>query len=72
MLVTSKLANSRLPGANLLVRPVTEPGVTSVKVYLPGRVSKTLWYDVDSYKAIPADGYMHQEVNMGKVILILV
>lgn len=51
----------------MLVRPVVEQGVSSVKVYLPGKDSDTMWYDVDSYHAHPANGYFTQDVPMSKV-----
>ena len=54
-------------GDKLLIRPVLEAGVSNVKVYLPGRESHTIWYDVDSYQAYPANGYMNVDVNIAKV-----
>lgn len=51
----------------LLVRPVVEKGVTSVKVYLPGKDSNTIWYDADSYVAHVANGYINQAVTMAKI-----
>ncbi|KAM3968802.1 neutral alpha-glucosidase AB-like isoform 2-T2 [Aphomia sociella] len=56
-----------LLGDKLLVRPVLESGVSSVKVYLPGSDSQTLWYDVDSYQPHRANGYINQEVNIAKI-----
>ncbi|XP_072933966.1 neutral alpha-glucosidase AB [Epargyreus clarus] len=56
-----------LLGQNLLVRPVVEAGATSAKVYLPGRDSGVLWYDVDSYQVHRANGYFSQDVNIGKI-----
>ncbi|XP_045457347.1 neutral alpha-glucosidase AB [Melitaea cinxia] len=64
---TYTIDNEYLLGDKLLVRPVLEAGVTSVKVYLPGKDSQTIWYDVDSYHAFPANGYMNVEVNIAKV-----
>ncbi|KAJ0170469.1 hypothetical protein K1T71_013840 [Dendrolimus kikuchii] len=55
-----------LLGDKLLIRPVVEPGVSSVKVYLPGASTSTLWYDVDSYHAHKANGYFNQEVTISK------
>lgn len=54
-------------GNALLVRPVVEPGVSSVKVYLPGAASRTLWYDVDSYHAHHANGYLTYDVTLAKI-----
>ena len=48
-----------------------EAGVSNVKVYLPGRESHTIWYDVDSYQAYPANGYMNVDVNIAKVCFFL-
>lgn len=42
-------------------------GATSVKVYFPGKDSKTLWYDTDSYQAYPGNGYTTIDVNIAKV-----
>ncbi|GBP26287.1 Neutral alpha-glucosidase AB [Eumeta japonica] len=64
---TYTIDNQYLLGDKLLVRPVVEQGVTSVQVYLPGRESGTIWYDVDSYQAIPANGFFTQNVNMAKI-----
>ncbi|KAI5631088.1 glycosyl hydrolases family 31 domain-containing protein [Phthorimaea operculella] len=64
---TYTIDDQYLLGSSLLVRPVTEPGVTSVKVYLPGKDDNTLWYDVDSYRVHPALGYFNQEVTLSKI-----
>ncbi|KOB72666.1 Glucosidase II alpha-subunit [Operophtera brumata] len=55
-----------IDGNKLLIKPVVEPGATSVKVYLPGADSSTLWYDVDTYQAHPAAGYLNQPVTISK------
>eukprot|EP01050_Picozoa_sp_SAG11_P028490 SAG11_NODE_7632_length_1119_cov_0.878431_1_plen_188_part_10 len=39
------LSEQFIAGKDLLVKPVTAPGTTSLSVYLPGTAS-TLWYDV--------------------------
>lgn len=54
-------------GNTLLVRPVVEPGVSSVKVYLPGAASDTYWFDVDTYQVHKANGYINQDVSMSKI-----
>ncbi|XP_068624304.1 neutral alpha-glucosidase AB [Battus philenor] len=64
---TYTIDDQYLLGDKLLVRPVLEAGVKSVNVYLPGRDTNTLWYDVDSYQAHKANGYFSQEVNIAKV-----
>ncbi|XP_075987890.1 glucosidase 2 subunit alpha isoform X2 [Anticarsia gemmatalis] len=64
---TYTIDNEYLLGDKLLVHPVVEPGVTSVKVYLPGAETNTLWYDVDSYLAHKANGYFTQEVTLAKI-----
>ncbi|XP_063543327.1 neutral alpha-glucosidase AB isoform X2 [Cydia strobilella] len=66
---TFDIQDQYLLGDEFLVRPVTEPGVTSVKVYLPGKATRTLWYDVDSYHAHAANGYFTQDVNIAKIPL---
>ena len=40
-----------LAGADLLVKPVTSAGVTSMPVYFPG-TSSDLWYDVTTAKPV--------------------
>ncbi|XP_013145415.1 PREDICTED: neutral alpha-glucosidase AB [Papilio polytes] len=64
---TYTIDDQYLLGDKLLVRPVLEAGVKSVKVYLPGRETNTLWYDVDSYQVHKANGYFNQEVNLAKI-----
>ncbi|XP_050315758.1 neutral alpha-glucosidase AB [Anthonomus grandis grandis] len=39
-----------LVGHSVLARPVTDPGESSVKVYLPGE-SKAIWYDLEDFRA---------------------
>lgn len=64
---TYTIDNQYLLGDKLLVHPVVEPGVRSVKVYLPGASTHTVWYDVDSYHAHAANGYFTQEVTLSKI-----
>nr|BBD49479.1 alpha-glucosidase [Samia ricini] len=64
---TYTIDNEYLLGDKLLVRPVTEAGVTSVKVYLPGAESHTLWYDPDTYQQYQATGYINQPVTLSKI-----
>ncbi|KAJ8707977.1 hypothetical protein PYW08_010343 [Mythimna loreyi] len=64
---TYTIDDEYLLGNALLVRPVVEPGVTSVKVYLPGAASRTLWYDVDTYHAHHANGYLTYDVTLAKI-----
>ncbi|XP_041985617.1 neutral alpha-glucosidase AB [Aricia agestis] len=66
-LETYTIDEAYLLGDKLLISPVMEAGVTSVKVYLPGRESNTRWYDVDSYQTYEANGYMNVDVNINKV-----
>ncbi|CAG4975279.1 unnamed protein product [Colias eurytheme] len=64
---TYTIDDAYLLGDKLLIRPVVEPGVSSVKVYLPGIESRTLWYDVDTFQPHRANGYINQEVTMAKI-----
>ncbi|CAF4944893.1 unnamed protein product [Pieris macdunnoughi] len=64
---TYTIDDTYLLGDKLLIRPVVEPGVSSVKVYLPGRDSHTVWYDVDSFQRHEANGYFTQEVTISKI-----
>ncbi|KAF8356264.1 aagr-4, partial [Pristionchus pacificus] len=50
-----------LVGANLLVRPITEPGVKQVSLYLPGR--REIWYEWNTHKARPAPGAVQQPAD---------
>ncbi|XP_035450853.2 neutral alpha-glucosidase AB isoform X1 [Spodoptera frugiperda] len=64
---TYTIDDQYLLGNKLLVRPVVEPGVSNVKVYLPGAATRTLWYDVDTYHAYPANGYLTFDVTLSKI-----
>ncbi|XP_050680339.1 neutral alpha-glucosidase AB [Leptidea sinapis] len=64
---TYTIDNTYLLGDKLLVSPVVEAGVSSVKVYLPGRERRELWYDVDTFQQHSANGHIHQDVNIGKI-----
>ncbi|KAL4706126.1 hypothetical protein ACJJTC_012925 [Scirpophaga incertulas] len=64
---TFTIDDQYLLGDKLLVKPVVTQGATSVKVYLPGAESGTVWYDVDSYQAYAANGYMSVDVNLSKI-----
>nr|AXJ21599.1 glucosidase II alpha-subunit [Glyphodes pyloalis] len=56
-----------LLGNKLLVRPVTASKARSVPVYLPGKDTGTVWYDVDTYQRHLANGYIDQPVNIAKI-----
>ncbi|XP_026743419.1 neutral alpha-glucosidase AB-like isoform X1 [Trichoplusia ni] len=64
---TFTIDDQYLLGDKLLIRPVVQPGVSSVPVYLPGAAQRTLWYDVDSYHAHHAAGYFTQDVTISKI-----
>jgi len=49
-----------LVGKDLLVKPITSPGQTSVDVYFPGG-PKELWYDLDDFATVFHGG---QQVNI--------
>lgn len=55
---TFAMENQYLVGDNILVRPVTEPGVTQVSIYFPGE--EEVWFDRDTYEA-----FTHGSVNIG-------
>ncbi|KAF7271187.1 hypothetical protein GWI33_015912 [Rhynchophorus ferrugineus] len=48
--------NTALIGNSVLVRPVSEPGVTSVEVYLPGG-SNANWYDLSTFTLYHGGSY---------------
>lgn len=53
-------------GNSLLIRPVTEEGVSSVTVLLPGSSTGDIWYDVDTYQPLQP-GKLSQPVTISKV-----
>lgn len=63
---TFTIDNQYLLGDKLLVHPVVEPGASSVRVYFPGGAG-TRWYDVDTYRAAPGQGYAAQDVTLAKI-----
>ncbi|XP_048486007.1 neutral alpha-glucosidase AB [Plutella xylostella] len=64
---TYAIDDQYLLGDKLLVAPVFEEGATSRRVYLPGRESKTVWYDVDSYHATQAAGWINVDAGLSKI-----
>ncbi|XP_023954548.1 neutral alpha-glucosidase AB [Bicyclus anynana] len=64
---TFTIDNQYLLGDKLLIRPVLEQGVTSVKLYLPAKETSTLWYDVDSYQVVTANGWINLDVTITKI-----
>ncbi|CEF66342.1 Neutral alpha-glucosidase AB [Strongyloides ratti] len=52
-------------GNSLLVRPVTEPGVDQVSLYLPGR--NQIWYEWDNHKIRPAPGAVYTETPIDRI-----
>ncbi|XP_077284239.1 glucosidase 2 subunit alpha [Arctopsyche grandis] len=58
--------NEYLIGNYLLVRPVTEEGVSSVTVHLPGSSTGEIWYDVDTYQPLQP-GKLNQPVTISKI-----
>ncbi|CAG9136672.1 unnamed protein product [Plutella xylostella] len=64
---TYAIDDQYLLGDKLLVAPVVEEGATSRRVYLPGRESKTVWYDVDSYHATQANGWINVDAGLSKI-----
>lgn len=55
-----------LVGQNILVRAVTEPGVSSVDVYLPGG-STSFWYDIDTPLMYTGSGWTNVAVTLDRV-----
>lgn len=51
-----------------MARPVTEAGVSSVNVYLPGGPNE-LWYDIEDYKQYQGTGVISIPVTLDKVNL---
>jgi len=54
-----------LVGAALLIRPVFEPDVTSVSLYLPGR--KQMWYEWDTHQIRPGPGAVYVDTPLSKI-----
>ncbi|MFH4984904.1 hypothetical protein AB6A40_011613, partial [Gnathostoma spinigerum] len=49
-----------LVGRGLLVRPVLDPGKTSISLYLPGR-RNVMWYEWHTHKPRPAPGAIYMD-----------
>uniref|UniRef100_A0A0N4ZV17 Gal_mutarotas_2 domain-containing protein n=1 Tax=Parastrongyloides trichosuri TaxID=131310 RepID=A0A0N4ZV17_PARTI len=56
---------SFMVGSALLVRPVTEPGVQQVSLYLPGR--RQVWYEWDNHKTRPSPGAVYTETPIDRI-----
>lgn len=59
--------NEVLVGSSILARPVTESGVSSVNVYLPGGPDE-FWYDIEDFKQYQGTGVTNIPVTLDKVI----
>ncbi|XP_063910431.1 neutral alpha-glucosidase AB isoform X3 [Zophobas morio] len=57
--------NELLVGDRILARPVTEAGVSSVSVYLPGGANE-FWYDVEDFKQYQGTGVITIPVTLDK------
>lgn len=57
--------NEFLLGDSLLVRPVTEEGVSEVPVYFPG--TNEIWYDIDTFEQFHKNGAVNIPVDLSKV-----
>ncbi|KAE9553720.1 hypothetical protein FO519_003075 [Halicephalobus sp. NKZ332] len=56
-----------LVGNGLLVRPVTEPDVEKVSLYLPGK--RQVWYEWETHKTRPSPGAVYVETPLDSVPL---
>lgn len=54
-------------GDRILARPVTESGVSSVNIYLPGGAEQ-FWYDIEDFKQYQGTGVINVPVTLDKVI----
>lgn len=52
-LATLDIDDEWLVGRDILVKPVTAPGITTTDIYLPGSEP---WYDVETHEAVAAGG----------------
>ncbi|RZB84916.1 neutral alpha-glucosidase AB, partial [Asbolus verrucosus] len=57
--------NQVLVGSSILARPVTEAGVSSVNIYLPGGASE-LWYDIEDFKQYQGSGVINLPVTLDR------
>jgi alpha 1,3-glucosidase len=57
--------NEVLVGSSILARPVTESGVSSVNVYLPGGPDE-FWYDIEDFKQYQGTGVTNIPVTLDK------
>jgi len=61
---TFKMDDQWLVGSDILVKPVTSPGITSTEIYLPGN---ELWYDVDTLSPLQGPGKVQVAAPLEKV-----
>jgi len=61
---TFKMDDQWLVGSDILVKPVTSPGVTSTEIYLPGNEP---WYDVDTLSPLQGPGKVTVATPLEKV-----
>ena len=54
-----------LIGSDLLVKPITSPGASQVKVYFP---TLDNWYDVDTFKELKGDSIQQNEDVVSQVL----
>jgi len=59
------IEDEHLLGDSLLVHPVTNAGVSSVKVYFPGH--DVLWYEIENYQVYQGAGYQTIPVTIEKI-----
>ena len=63
---TFAIEEELLVGDSILVRPVFEPGVTDVNVYLPGE-GKVSWYDIDTMQQHGQQSTLTVPVTLHKI-----
>ena len=63
---TFAIEDQHLVGDGLLVKPVVQPGVNDIQVYLPGG-AECLWYDIATYEAHPGAGYRQFAVTIESI-----
>lgn len=51
------------------MRPITEPDVSKVNVYFPGK--DDVWYNKETYASVTAKGVQSVDVTLNEVSIIL-
>jgi len=62
---TFRIDNEHLVGSDLLVAPVTQPGVNSVEVYFPGQGER--WFEYEGFESFNGGSSATRTVNLNEI-----